>query len=326
MIGGHDAIQIMLAATVLVSTLIHIFIFLNIGSEKYDEKRNINKDIKKSTRPPSHFLRFEEKSSVRAPKTSILKPQKSPQKKFESQKSNRENQQLQRFLRHNPFGIETSEHLDVYAKSNDDGSIGGDLYFKDSLELPRPLERVWRQIRTQVYYHPDFFIEKLQGDVNAEILIGLKGKLEALVSISGQPELVEWVKTGLSRALHQDFLKQALRKKILLELCFRFRILIAPPMIPEFVFSQQKLNFDILGYQPPVDSSKNTIKNLISTPKMYRRSQWNLSHQLKPYTTACFQQKNAVGCETLIQMYTQAGLIEEAQKVKIFLQSISASN
>ncbi len=195
-----------------------------------------------------------------------------------------------------------------------------------NLELEKPMQAIWRQIRAHIHYHADFFIEGIEGMVRADILVRPGGGLLALVSIEGQQDLVEWVKVALYNSLGRDFLKVNMTKKTLLHLFFRFVIVPVPPSIQEFVFSQTKLNFDILGYKEPVLNAPSDVYNVLKGGKGYRVSERNFTKQLEPYKHSCLIGKNKWGCEKAIDMLSKMGLHQDANPLKQQLKYLSNKN
>ncbi|MCC6138026.1 MAG: hypothetical protein IT287_05300 [Bdellovibrionaceae bacterium] len=223
---------------------------------------------------------------------------------------------LENLLRQSITDLSVAEVGSSDAAFLEDGSLGGERYFKDAVELPRPLEQVWRQIRAHIHFHPDFFIGNIQGQVMAQILINEGGKLLSLRGINGHSDLVEWVKVSISNALEKEFLRHRISKKMMLELKFSFAIVGTPPPIEDYTFRHTNLEFNILGYRDPSLAAAGSVKDMFKDKKMYRQSEWNFSKRLEPYYKACYVHKNPIGCNKLREAYMRAGLQSDAQAVQ----------
>lgn len=283
---------------------------------------------KKKPEPQAPFITWHEPLSVRespTPKSSgANQGTGSGQKKGRSRKAI--DIQVQDVLR-NPVTSGAAVSAENTVLSFSDGAFT-DLQegFGAANELPRPIEAIWRQIRSGIHYHSDFYIDNIQGDVKAEVLIGQSGKLEALTSIYGQDSLVEWIKTALSQTLNQNFLPHKMKQKLLLRLNFHFRILPHPAPVQEFVYSNLNLNFNIFGYKDFETGAASDVYNHFKNKKMHRISEWNFTKRLEPFRDSCFIRKNPIGCEKTIQYLTAAGLHLEANEAKLFLKQLPASN
>lgn len=193
----------------------------------------------------------------------------------------------------------------------------------ENIELPRPLEELWRRIRVFVYFHPDFFIEHIQGVVKARVIIDELGRIERLTSVDGPSELTEWVKMGLYNALGSDVLRNKLSKRQALELIFKFRIVYAPPPVESYSFKGRTLTFDIFGYSPPQQTMGNFTGRWTAQKKMFRESEWSFSKKIEPYKRACLSQNNKLGCEYLIKAYSQVGMKKEQSEIQKQLDMLS---
>lgn len=195
--------------------------------------------------------------------------------------------------------------------------------FAESIELPRPLEELWRRVRLFVYFHPDFFIEHIQGVVKAQVVIDEWGRIELLRSVDGPHELSEWVKMGLYNALGRDVLRNKLSKRQALELIFNFRIVYSPPPVESYSFKGRTLTFDIFGYSPPQQTMDNLAGRWTAQKKMFRESEWSFSKKIEPYIRACLSQNNKLGCEYLIKAYSQVGMKKEQSEIQKQLDMLS---
>lgn len=296
---------------VFLSFILHILFFLF-----FFEKKQKNLDKKDFVIIFNNHQKIPKAANLRGKKGYA----KTPKSKFQDDSS------LEKILRRPIIQFEHSQSSIVSDGFDENGSLGGLKYFQETLELPRPQENIWRQIRAHIHFHPDFFTQRLQGKVQAQILVGRGGRLESLVSIDGNKELVEWVKTALYNSLQQDYLNIPMSKKLLLDLNFQFKIVSSPPPVQDYHFERLKLSFDILGYEMPGQLFSNRGKFLLYAKKNSQSSDWNFSKKTQPYEQACFHQKNGIGCEKLLDMYAQAGMHEPANEVKKFLKQIKNSS
>lgn len=237
------------------------------------------------------------------------------------------NTQLQNALRvqvHTLQGTSDSEEV-VSSLSSQDG-ISAETMMARNIELQKPMESIWKRIRANINYHSDFYVNNIQGVVRAEILVTPGGRLQALTSIEGQKDLVEWVKTALYRALSAEFLKIHMSKKALLNLFFRFVILPYPAPVQEFVFAQTQLNFDILGYKDFETGKATDLYNSIKGTQASRISEWNFSKQLEPYRDSCLFRRHLMGCEIALEMITKMGLHQDAIEIQQQIKYLSNKN
>lgn len=271
-------------------------------------------------RKTQNFLSFKDAASFPAVNKEPS-PSKSKRNGIQGRGKSKEN--LQTLLRQPIVDLSVADGGSDNAALLADGSLGGEEHFKEVIELPRPLEQVWRQIRAHIHYHSDFFIGNIQGQVVAKILISETGKILSMNGITGHPDLVEWVKVAISNALSEGFLRHPLTQRLMLELKFIFAIVPTPPPVEEYVFQQKKLHFNIFGYRDPTMASTGSIKDLFKDKKMYRHSEWNFTKRLEPFHKACYVHKNPIGCEKLIEAFTRAGLHAEAQAVSSHLKQFT---
>jgi hypothetical protein len=236
-------------------------------------------------------------------------------------------QEIQSVLRtqvHAMHAAGASQEL-ISSLSSQDG-ISAEHMMARNLELNKPMETIWRRIRANIHYHSDFYINNIQGIVRAEILVSKGGGLQALVSIDGPKELVEWVKTALHKSLNTDFLKIHMSKKALLNLFFRFVILPYQAPVQEFVFAQTQLNFDILGYKDFERGKISDVYNALNDTQVSRTSEWNFSTQLEPYKDSCLLRRNITGCEIAFEMLTKMGLHQDAIEMQQQINFLSNKN
>lgn len=246
-----------------------------------------------------------------------------PSKKVLSQSKGSDKMSLSKALRSGGISHYFESITDSISGLDNDGVRDVGKSFAESIELPRPLEELWRRIRMFVYFHPDFFIEHIQGVVKAQIIIDERGRIELLRSLDGPRELCEWVKMGLYNALGSEVLRNKISKRQALELIFNFRIVYAPPPVEEYQFKGRTLTFDILGYSPPQQTMGHFAGRWSAQKKMFRESEWNFSKKIEPYRKACLSQNNKLGCEYLIKAYSQVGMRQEQSEIQKQLDMLS---
>lgn len=281
---------------------------------------------------PAQFVVYED------PPIPVQKPLEKEQPKKRTSKSEKSNSKssrrastarlegdLQKALR-SPVWEPTAQETEFVDADTGEGPMGADAHFKAGIELPKKLERVWAQVRSNIRYHSDFYIESLQGDVIAKIVIGATGKLESLLSIRGPPELVEAVKMALAKALSTDFLINPLNKKLFLNLSFHFAILPLPSPVQEYAYDHSHLHFNIFGVRNAEARAWQGVKGLLSKREVTRASEWNFSKSIEIYREACFEKRNPYGCKILIDNYQKLAMHDEVHKVKRILATLPEPN
>lgn len=237
-------------------------------------------------------------------------------------------QQLQKALRNPVWGLaeEKGSGDEMFVADDVDGSVGGEKYFSASIELKSGMQAIWTKIRTHIHYHSDFYIDSLQGDVHAKVLIGKRGRIESLSLIQGKEELAEWVKMALSRALAEDYLEKPLSKKLFLHLTFHFAILPYAAPVQDFKYNYLNLRFNIFGFRNLEGGLWQAGKSAFAEQKMHRVSEWNFSKSLEVYRDACYIRRNREGCRVLIENYAKLALHSEVEQVKLFMRKISSQS
>ncbi len=213
----------------------------------------------------------------------------------------------------------------MISAENHDGSVGSENCLKMKIANSRPLANIWSRIRSQIHYHQDFYVDRLQGNVFVRILVSPRGKLVGLSTIQGHSVLIEWVKTALANALSEDFLDAPLANKAFLNLNFRFAILPGFAPVQEYAYNGLNLQFDIFGRQNLEEGAFQSVGALFSQPKMTHVSEWNFSKRMEVYEHACYRANNPEGCRVLIENYRKLALHEETDRAKKVLEHLSES-
>ena len=230
--------------------------------------------------------------------------------------------------------------------SEEDSDYVGDgtgAYFQRAMEISRFSDKVWRKIRSEVYYKRDWIRKGIQGSVKSRILLSPKGKLltHFIDELSGPRELQAHIIGALRRALEDDFLSPALPRPTIFHLFFIFRI---GHEIPDTQHTLNSLVFNIVS-PPPGDELQMVFINPLaaldtsigSSMNPLRRDQghtlntgihlpskFELTKNVEPedfdktverYEKACLQHLNRYGCYKANSEYDKAGLLSEATRI-----------
>jgi hypothetical protein len=224
-------------------------------------------------------------------------------------------QKLEELLRNPVARMGSSEGIVIQDDYDSNGEFGGGSFLQANAILQKPLTQVWSQIRANIQYHDDFFINRMQGSVATKIIVGKYGQLQSLVMIEGHELLREWVKLALRRALDKNFLSSPLPKELLLHLTFDFSISSAPPPISEYQYNHTHLKFNVVGYRNNLYRGVSSIGHLFKENKKPQMSDWSFSKQIEPYVRACELQDNQIACDKLLIEYEKMGMHNELKKI-----------